>query len=79
MVNPVGFSMGRRPVPGDRRKEAMTKKDLEMLSEILKDVEILEENARNIIDQCALMSAALAPLLSVEKSVVPTRKECKSA
>lgn len=57
----------------------MTKKDREMLSEILEDVEILEENARNIIDQCALTRAALAPLLSVRKSVVPTRKECKSA
>lgn len=57
----------------------MTKKDREMLSEILEDVEILEENARNIIDQCALTRAAIAPLLSVGKSVVPTRKECKSA
>ena len=46
------------------------------LQEILEDLDVLEENARNTLDQCALTRAAIMLVLGPEPRDVPTKKEC---
>lgn len=84
MVNPGGFSTGRGLFPVKEGGSAVTaeeRKTLEAqaLHEILEDLEVLEENARNTIDQCALTRAAIGLLLAQEEGDVPTKKECRIA
>lgn len=49
------------------------------LQEVLDDLEILEENARNTLDQCALTRAAILLILGPKRCDVPTEKELITA
>lgn len=71
--------MGRGLHPNSE-DETMTTEERETmkaqaLQEILDDLEILEENARNTLDQCALTRAAILMILGPRSCDVPTKKE----